>query len=53
MVDGRGWIFWLDSGFRGLIEFIFWDDLILDVWDRNKVFFDKVGILGKSFFEFR
>lgn len=49
--DGRGRVLRPDDGFRGSIELITWDALIDDARDRNKAFFDKAGITGKSFFE--
>ena len=38
------------DGFSGSIELIGWDDLIKDANDRNKAFFDRAGISGRSFF---
>ncbi|GLQ27418.1 ATP-binding protein [Sulfitobacter pacificus] len=49
--DGRGRILRPDDGFRGSIELITWDALIDDARARNQAFFDKAGIIGKSFFE--
>ena len=48
--DGRGRIYRPNSGFRGSIELMGWDDLLGDARARNQAFFDKVGISGKSFF---
>ncbi|QNQ08182.1 ATP-binding protein [Sphingomonas alpina] len=38
------------DGFSGSIELIGWDDLLKDATDRNKAFFDRAGISGRSFF---
>lgn len=48
--DGRGRIHRPNSGYRGSIELISWDDLLKDARERNQAFFDKAGITGKSFF---
>lgn len=48
--DGRGRVYRPDSGFRGSVELIGWDVLLLDAKARNQAFFDKAGISGKSFF---
>jgi hypothetical protein len=48
--DGRGRIYRPNSGFLGSIELIGWDALIEDAQARNKAFFDRAGISGKSFF---
>jgi hypothetical protein len=48
--DGRGRVYRPDSGFRGSVELIGWDALLLDAKARNQAFFDKAGISGKSFF---
>ncbi|MEN8876932.1 MAG: hypothetical protein ABF338_06805, partial [Hyphomonas sp.] len=48
--NGRGRVYRPDSGFRGSIELISWDDLITDARNRNQAFFDKAGISGQSFF---
>ena len=49
-VDGRGRVHRASAGFRGSIELIGWDKLLDDARARNKAFFEKVGISGKSFF---
>ena len=49
-VEGNGRIYRPNDEFRGSIELIGWDDLLADARARNKAFFDKVGISGKSFF---
>lgn len=38
------------NGFSGSIELIGWDDLIRDANARNRAFFDRAGISGRSFF---
>jgi len=48
--DGRGRIYRPNGGFHGSIELIGWDSLIEDARARNKAFFDRAGISGKSFF---
>jgi len=48
--DGRGRFFQPQYGFKGVIELMGWDTLLADARERNKAFFDKVGISGKSFF---
>lgn len=48
--DGRGRITRPDGGFQGVVEVIGWDSLIDDAKQRNRAFFDKAGIPGKSFF---
>jgi hypothetical protein len=48
--DGRGRIRRPDSGFRGSIELVGWDELLEDAKARNRAFFDKAGITGESFF---
>lgn len=48
--DGRGRIYLPNGGFQGSIELMGWDALIEDARARNKAFFDRVGISGKSFF---
>lgn len=48
--DGRGRVYRPENGFRGSIELIGWDVLLLDAKARNQAFFDKAGISGKSFF---
>jgi hypothetical protein len=48
--DGRGRIYLPKSGFLGSIELMGWDTLITDARARNKAFFDRAGITGKSFF---
>lgn len=46
--DGRGRIYPAQDGFKGSIELIEWDSLINDARDRNRVFFERAGIYGKS-----
>lgn len=48
--DGRGRLYRPNGGFSGSIELIGWDALIDDARARNKAFFDRAGISGKSFF---
>lgn len=48
--DGRGRLYRPNGGFNGSIELIGWDALIDDARARNKAFFDRAGISGKSFF---
>ncbi|MCP5371344.1 MAG: ATP-binding protein [Hyphomicrobiales bacterium] len=48
--DGRGRIYRPNDGFQGSIELMGWDALIEDARTRNKAFFDRAGISGKSFF---
>jgi hypothetical protein len=48
--DGRGRIYRPNGGFQGSIELVGWDALIEDARARNKAFFDRAGISGKSFF---
>ncbi|RME21448.1 MAG: ATP-binding protein [Candidatus Zixiibacteriota bacterium] len=48
--DGRGRIYRPTGGFRGFIELMGWDALIEDAKARNKAFFDRAGISGKSLF---
>lgn len=48
--DGRGRIYRPNSGFQGSIELMGWDALVADARARNKAFFDRAGISGKSFF---
>lgn len=48
--DGRGRIYQPQSGFRGSIELIGWDALIQDAKDRNRAFFERLGISGASVF---
>jgi hypothetical protein len=38
------------DGFSGSIELIGWDDLLQDANVRNRAFFDRAGISGRSFF---
>jgi hypothetical protein len=38
------------NGFAGSIELIGWDDLLRDANARNRAFFDRAGISGRSFF---
>ena len=48
--DGHSRIYRPNSGFRGSIELVGWDDLLKDANARNQAFFDKAGISGRSFF---
>lgn len=48
--DGHSRIYRPNSGFRGSIELVGWDDLLRDANARNQAFFDKAGISGRSFF---
>jgi hypothetical protein len=48
--DGRGRVYRPGNGFNGSIELIGWDALIEDARERNKAFFDRAGITGKSMF---
>lgn len=48
--DGRGRMYIPRHGFKGSIELIGWDCLVKDARDRNRAFFDRAGISGKSFF---
>jgi hypothetical protein len=48
--DGRGRLYQPREGFRGSIELIGWDSLLEDARQRNKAFFDRAGISGRSFF---
>jgi hypothetical protein len=48
--DGRGRIYQPGNGFNGFIELIRWDALIKDARERNRAFFDRAGISGKSIF---
>lgn len=48
--DGRGRLYRPNDGFLGSIELIGWDALIDDARARNKAFFERAGISGKSFF---
>jgi hypothetical protein len=48
--DGRGRLYRPNDGFLGSIELIGWDALMEDARARNKAFFDRAGISGKSFF---
>lgn len=42
--DGRGRIYTLQGDYSGFIELIEWDQLLNDAEDRNKAFFDQLGI---------
>jgi hypothetical protein len=42
--DGRGRIHTLQGDYKGFIELIEWDQLINDAEERNKAFFDRMGI---------
>ncbi len=48
--DGRGRFLQPQSGFKGVIELVGWDTLLSDARARNRAFFDKAGISGRSFF---
>jgi hypothetical protein len=48
--DGKGRLYRPNGGFLGSIELAGWDALIEDARARNKAFFDRAGISGKSFF---
>lgn len=48
--DGRGRLYRPNGGFLGSVELIGWDALIEDARARNKAFFERAGISGKSFF---
>tara|TARA_B100000029_G_scaffold498738_1_gene568044 strand:+ start:20975 stop:22993 length:2019 start_codon:yes stop_codon:yes gene_type:complete len=48
--DGRGRIYQPRDGFRGTIELVGWDALLGDARDRNKAFFERAGISGRSYF---
>lgn len=48
--DGRGRVYVPSSGFRGSIEVIGWDSLLADARERNRAFFDRAGLSGKSLF---
>jgi hypothetical protein len=48
--DGRGRIYQPGDGFNGVIELIGWDALVNDARERNKAFFDRMGLSGKSYF---
>lgn len=48
--DGRGRLYRPNVGFSGSVELIGWDALIEDARARNKAFFERAGISGKSFF---
>ncbi|MGH7096501.1 MAG: hypothetical protein ACREE4_02435 [Stellaceae bacterium] len=48
--DGRGRLYQPRSGFSGSIELISWDSLLTDARERNRAFFDRAGISGKSLF---
>jgi hypothetical protein len=48
--DNRGRLYRPNGGFLGSIELIGWDALIEDATARNRAFFDRAGISGKSFF---
>jgi hypothetical protein len=48
--DGRGRVYQPGSGFNGFIELIEWEALIKDARERNRAFFDRAGISGKSVF---
>jgi len=42
--DGRGRIYPLQGDYNGFIELVEWDQLLNDAQDRNKAFFDQLGI---------
>lgn len=48
--DGRGRLYRPNGGFQGSIELMGWDALIEDARARNKSFFERAGISGRSFF---
>lgn len=48
--DGRGRLYRPNGGFLGSVELIGWDALIEDARARNRAFFDRAGISGRSFF---
>lgn len=48
--DGRGRIYQPSGGFRGTIELVGWDALLGDARARNKAFFERAGISGRSYF---
>jgi hypothetical protein len=48
--DGRGRFYQPQSGFKGSIELMGWDSLLVDARLRNKAFFDRAGMSGKSIF---
>jgi hypothetical protein len=48
--DGRGRIYQPGDGFNGVIELMGWDALVSDARERNKAFFDRMGLSGKSYF---
>lgn len=48
--DGRGRVYRPNGGFQGSIELMGWDALVEDARARNKSFFERAGISGKSFF---
>jgi len=48
--DGRGRIYQPGDGFNGVIELIGWDALLHDARERNKAFFERMGLTGKSYF---
>lgn len=48
--DGRGRVHRPGGGYQGSIELVGWDALIEDARARNKAFFERAGISGKSFF---
>jgi hypothetical protein len=46
--DGRGRIYPLQGDYSGFIELIEWDQLIDDAEDRNRAFFEELGIGQKD-----
>lgn len=48
--DGRGRIYQPSGGFHGTIELVGWDALLGDARARNKAFFERAGISGRSYF---
>jgi hypothetical protein len=48
--DGRGRVYQPGDGFNGVIELIGWDAMVSDARERNKAFFDRMGLTGKSYF---
>ncbi len=44
MPDGQGWFKW-ESGSNLYVEFLSWDKILNDARIRNRIFFEKLGIL--------
>lgn len=51
--DGRGRIYRPESGFKGSIELIEWDNLLQDARERNSAFFNHIGVAGPNIFDAR